>query len=709
MKKFLLLAATALTTHAAVAQAPSSTANSGPTPQTTLAAAAPSSSSVSSPASSAPSITTTANSAGGCQIPAAAAGAGYNQMTYGPDMALGANWFPVTGDNATSGVSQNSDGSISIRGGDANHYNNQLNSGATQFGGGGYFQATLSFQNPPAGWSTTVDGWPAFWMTPQDESVGGGVETDFFEFMDAGSNVYSTGQIDWGRGGLPAGMNVGRKPNVPPGFDPSKPHTYGWLWVPATSTSEGYGQAFLDGQAVTDKITWTPGSQFDGIDRNKAQVIFGTGSANPMTVYNAQVWQKDSSADTGIVGTTTGNTGGACPTVVSANSTSPSIPTGSTSKPPDGSSATSTNTASSSQAGSSSGIVPQTTLASASNMLSPSTAGQMSSLAGDQWGSFSIGGTNYDVTIINPPGNGPNYEVLIADGNTPYIIALPDGVGAGAPSGLGGTLGSGLNSSALSSQFGNPTSTDMSATPAGVHTTTGPNGEQTTTFNQTSIDGTPISGTISNHTGESGPTTQATTTLADGSGISPTDPTATTGANATSPTQTTGSGRVRRSQQSSSSTSGGPNSTQTAANTPTSTSGSSSTPPASGSGGASGGGMTAASIPAVEAQMNTAAQNSGEFRGGTITLAPGDLTLDSGGSVTDKNGDVWTMQPLANPVPGMGVMAKNGVPMDETGGGGYVAAFRLDPSGNVVWENAKGAGWYNEQTFVGPNDPGTSL
>jgi len=95
---------------------------------------------------------------------------------------------------------------------------------------------------------TATGTWPAFWMTPQDESVGGGVETDFFEFMDAGSNVYSTGQIDWGRGGLPAGMNVGRKPNVPPGFDPSKPHTYGWLWVPATSTSEGYGQAFLDGR-----------------------------------------------------------------------------------------------------------------------------------------------------------------------------------------------------------------------------------------------------------------------------------------------------------------------------------------------------------------------------------------------------------------------------------------------------------------------------
>jgi len=269
MQKSLLLAATALTAHAAFAQAPSST----PTPQTDLAAQVPASTTSSSSGvpSASPTMTTTATSAGGCQVPAPAAGAGYNQMTYGPDMALGANWFPVTGDNATSGVSQNADGSITIRGGDANHYNDQLNSGGVEFGGGGYFQATLSFKNPPAGWSTSADGWPAFWMSPQKD-IGGGVEVDFFEFMKAGSPIFGTGMIDWGRGGLNTGTNEGGDVSIPAGFDPSQPHDYGFLWVPATGGSQGYGQAYLDGQPVGIKHTWSAGTMFDGIDRNQAQV-----------------------------------------------------------------------------------------------------------------------------------------------------------------------------------------------------------------------------------------------------------------------------------------------------------------------------------------------------------------------------------------------------------------------------------------------------
>ena len=703
MQKSFLLAATALTAHAAFAQAPSST----PTPQTDLAALAPESTTSSSSGvpSGSPTMTTTANSAGGCQIPAAAAGVGYNQMTYGPDMALGANWFPVTGDNATSGVSQNADGSITIRGGDANHYNNQLNSGATQFGGGGYFQATLSFQNPPAGWSTTVDGWPAFWMTPQDESVGGGVETDFFEFMDAGSNVYSTGQIDWGRGGLPAGMNVGRKPNVPPGFDPSKPHTYGWLWVPATSTSEGYGQAFLDGQAVTDKITWTPGSQFDGIDRNKAQVIFGTGSANPMTVYNAQIWQKDSSADTGIIGTTTGNSGGACPTVISANSSSPSTPSGSGAAPRGGGQP---SAASSTPGGTSSGIVPQTTLASAANMGSPSTAGQMSSMPGGEWGSFNIGGTNYDVTIIDPPGTGPSYEVLIANGSTPYIIALPQGVGSGAPSSLGGPIGSGLGSSGLPSQFGNPISTDMSATPAGMQTTTDPvTGAQTTTYNATSNTGGPLSATISNQTGGG---SSPTKTGSGGNGSSLTSQPETSANNSGG-----GGGRGRRSQQASNSASGGPNAAM-AANTPSNnppSGGSGSSNPSAGGGTAppaasgSGSGGLSGDLTALQDQMNATAQGSNEYGGVPITLQPGDITYNSGGSLTDAQGNVWTLEPMTGQFAGvpMATVAKNGQQMDPMGGGGFVAALRI-VNGEAVWENAKGKGWYNESTYVGSSPTG---
>ena len=753
MNKFLLLAATALTAHAAVAQAPSQTSGSGsgsnPTPQTNLAAASPSSSS-SSPsagstsanpsgssatpsgtlATSSPSITTTANSAGGCQVPAQAASAGYNQMTYGPDMALGANWFP--GDNVTSGLTQNSDGSISIRGGDGNNYNRQLVSGDAKFGGGAYVQATLSFQNPTGGWYQGADGWPAFWGWATDPS-GHVIEPDFFEFMTAGNNQEFDFNIhEWGSSGQLA--SDGGKASLPSGFDASQPHTYGFLWVPASGSSPGSASMFVDGNQVGPVHTWSPGGSYSTFDDSELEVIFGTGSANPMTVYNTQVWQKDASKDTGIVGTSVGNSGGACPTVVSASGPSPSTPSGSGTTPGSGGSQSSapTNTASATPGGSSSGIVPQTTLASAAGM--GPTGGSLPSMSGGEWGSFKIGETNYDVTIIDPPGKGPSYEVLIADGATPYIIALPEGVGSGAPSSLGGTGGSWSGSGTVSSQFGNPTSTDMSASPAGYQTRTDPTtgAQTTTTYNASSNTGGPLSGTINNYTGGSGSTMTPAT-----SGGSATDPSA-TASNETGQTTTASNGgggrRGHRSQSNSTSTSGSSGS-ETAANTGSGTSvdpaatgsgsansgsGSAGAQPVtatgstggSGGGGSGGGGISAAAIPSTVAAMNQTAQNSGEFRGGTITLSPGDITPGSGGSVTDKNGDVWTLGPLQGDmfagVP-MGLVTKNGTPLDQAGGGGYVAALRLDPNGNAVWENAKGGGWWNETTFLGNADPGTSL
>jgi hypothetical protein len=92
-----------------------------------------------------------------CTAPGPAAAVGYNTQTFG-GVAPGKNWFACSGDAAT----QNADGSITIPGGTCNRYNGQLTTGDQQFGGGGYFEATLSFKNHPAGWSKSVDGWPAF-------------------------------------------------------------------------------------------------------------------------------------------------------------------------------------------------------------------------------------------------------------------------------------------------------------------------------------------------------------------------------------------------------------------------------------------------------------------------------------------------------------------------------------------------------------------
>ncbi len=248
--------------------------------------------------------------------PPMAAAVGYNVQTLGPGLRLGLNWFPNSwsgNDPRAAGVTQNADGSVAIAGGGSNHYNAQLVTTApngsrgckgSAFGGGGYFEATLSFKNPPAGWGTPAgkDGWPSFWGWPVEADLGlqsypwFRLEVDFVEFMTAGSNTqYSTSFIYWtdnmktSYGSREAGIDS--TTTVPPS-DFSKPHSYGFLWVPATATSQGYGKSFFDGVQVGPTYTWKVGDRFGSLDSQHLQLLLGTGSANPMTVYAVQVWQK---------------------------------------------------------------------------------------------------------------------------------------------------------------------------------------------------------------------------------------------------------------------------------------------------------------------------------------------------------------------------------------------------------------------------------
>jgi hypothetical protein len=94
-----------------------------------------------------------------------------------------------------------------------------------------------------------------------------------------------------------------------------------------------------------------------------------------------------------------------------------------------------------------------------------------------------------------------------------------------------------------------------------------------------------------------------------------------------------------------------------------------------------------------------------------ITLRSGDLTPTSGGSLTDKNGDVWTLVPQTGES-WYGGVAKNGVLLWP----GHNAALRLI-NGIMYVEEAKFGGWRvqpsnprlatdgNKWKFVGP-DPG---
>jgi Ca2+-binding RTX toxin-like protein len=281
-------------------------------------------------------------------VPAAAAAVGYSTETFGPAVTLGSNWQLWT--NAAN-VTQNGDGSVTIAGG-GNGYNAQIatatpnGSGSLNgeaFGGGGYFEATLSFVGTPV----TNGGWPSFWANDIENQInaqtGNGasqwqgqangyvnsIETDFMEYL-AGQGAYGFALHHWygQQSAIQAvhSENSGSPAILPPGTDTSQPHAYGFLWMPATSTTQGYAKWYFDNVQVGSTVTWnqynpaTPpdpregSSAYSVLDARHLYLILGTGPSNPMTVYNVKVWQKSTANDIGTLQTTYTPGGGGDPT-----------------------------------------------------------------------------------------------------------------------------------------------------------------------------------------------------------------------------------------------------------------------------------------------------------------------------------------------------------------------------------------------------------
>jgi len=183
----------------------------------------------------------------------------------------------------------------------------------------------LSFKNSPAGWYPGADGWPSWWGVGNENYFQLGfqnIETDFMEWMTPGNNhQFNYGLIDWYNGGHLSKVDVGipgNGANLRTNTDPSQPHQYGFLWMPATATSKGYAEMFFDRVQVGPTYTWDryngaalpvgPGGAggsalFSALDAECLQLILGTGSANPMTVYNVQVWQASGANDIGTIDT----------------------------------------------------------------------------------------------------------------------------------------------------------------------------------------------------------------------------------------------------------------------------------------------------------------------------------------------------------------------------------------------------------------------
>jgi hypothetical protein len=281
-------------------------------------------------------------------VPPQAAAAGYTVPTFSStfdasqvDIANtlrpGFKWYPYQffGSRTKLGsIILESDGSVRLLG-DTTGPNGELATASptgtaggfvgTAFGGGGYFEASFRF-DPQDVINNNFNGWPSWWsmaiehMANLDTRQWPGqpkgyehfIEADFFEYdlkdyAKGGKLNYFGGALhDWfGPAGnqynhvtLPMSVFVRE---VLANTDFTKYHQYGFLWVPATATRDGYAEHYFDGRRVGRRIAWRQYSNqgpppkppwlFSIIDRNHLVLILGTGPNEPMTVQSVNVWQ----------------------------------------------------------------------------------------------------------------------------------------------------------------------------------------------------------------------------------------------------------------------------------------------------------------------------------------------------------------------------------------------------------------------------------
>jgi hypothetical protein len=222
----------------------------------------------------------------------------------------------------SSGITFNSDGSLQMVGAG----NSQIVTAATlgnrnwvgtAFGGGGYFEATLKFD--PA-LVNTANGWPAFWSMAIEHLVDVGddqwagqaagynhfIEADFFEY-DLGRGPRYIGALhDWyGLYNVTCsafcGVTSDYKRRGIRGVNWNAYHTVGMLWVPATSTTEGYAAFYLDNVKMGTTVTWSQFTSqppppakpwtFGVFDGQHISLVLGTGVNQGLTVQSVKVWQ----------------------------------------------------------------------------------------------------------------------------------------------------------------------------------------------------------------------------------------------------------------------------------------------------------------------------------------------------------------------------------------------------------------------------------
>jgi hypothetical protein len=280
--------------------------------------------------------------------PAPAAEVGYTENTYSSNFTAstvdmnetlnrGYKWYiyNLYGRKASpSGIKINGDGSVTLNGDTTGAEGNLMSVAqypgtnawvGNTFGGGGYFETVMKF-SPEAVTKNHKATWPSFWSLPMEATFLPGknqwpgqaagyqhnVEVDFFEADYFGSNtVYGVGLHDWWgiqnktcKGLCGLGMlNPSGGRQTPAGTNLDTYHTYGVLWVPATSHSDGSYMAYFDGKPIGAKRTWTQYTNqaptpvgkswaFGRMDQQHLFFILSTCTGAPFTLAKVNVWQK---------------------------------------------------------------------------------------------------------------------------------------------------------------------------------------------------------------------------------------------------------------------------------------------------------------------------------------------------------------------------------------------------------------------------------
>lgn len=276
-----------------------------------------------------------ASSDSGDDVPAPAAAVGFNTRTFGPAMVLDSNIrrYTLLNNTEPSGAAtQTLDGAINLSGASGNSYNANLATAykistgtgiaGTQFGGGGYFEVEAKW-DPKTGQPGTpgfpaplwlmsgahlaqkgADAWPGnsgktIWPEVDIEFVG----VDATHFKITAWTHYNDGTTT---------HNMSKSQTVSNGGSSfSNWNKFGFQWVPATDTDQGYIQWFFNRVAIGDPFLWDKFNPANGpppvegttmmaeIDIFKQVIIFGTSSTDwPMQVRNFIAYQTDGSKNT---------------------------------------------------------------------------------------------------------------------------------------------------------------------------------------------------------------------------------------------------------------------------------------------------------------------------------------------------------------------------------------------------------------------------